>query len=423
LNFPQKPEERYESFSAARARHMLCHAACGHGVENIDRTAALFMSASPHIFEFLDIFGLCSYNSVANICRAWGAEVEFAKLRAGALRLLTKTKFPFTHSSYVLGLNGQHYSFDTNADRHYGIPSQLPAHLCRLFHMSFPDVDFTTVRIQKFSASLNFGGKHKTLPFSVGYPPAVEADQFERKGYVFLITEGCIGGYGELCDDLGGEPDGQWVPLAQPSRSGCWALFPIQSWLRWYWPQAGQFFVITVTCEMPENCRRLRRRERCAMAALGFKLPAHDVSDLGDDSGSGDDDAHSDEECQALQQDLPRMPGQAQIHVALKLLRFGVEDPLPDARTLDDRFRAEALKAHPDRAITTPPDGNHPHTWSMERLLWARRILRTAAAADAAMEVAALATADSEGANGALVVPTVGAPPAIQAIEDDAVGL
>lgn len=382
-----------------------------------------FRQVSLLVVDFLDMPSIGQLRRIARVDECWQRAVALGQLRAAALQSLLATKFPFTHAAYVLGLNGQHYSFDTDADRHYGIPSRLPRVLCRLFRTAFADVAFTTVRIQKFSSSLNFGGQHKTLPFSVGHPrhpaPAQETGSAEPKasaqqGYVLLLTEGCTGGRGELCGDELGEPTGQWRPLADPSSCAerwRWLPFPMQSWLRWYWPQSGQYFVITVTCEMQESCASLRKRERTAMEALGFVLPA--LTQVGVKDELSDAEPSHSANSSAVAAERPAMPPYAHIYNALRLLRFELGPPLPDERTLEERFRLAALQAHPDRAAAA---GAAPSGWNMSQLVWARRTLRQAIAASSAQREQAADEAAPGRAEGAADPPAI-APPLLPAIQ------
>eukprot|EP00405_Crypthecodinium_cohnii_P033229 CAMPEP_0206530754 /NCGR_PEP_ID=MMETSP0325_2-20121206/3359_1 /ASSEMBLY_ACC=CAM_ASM_000347 /TAXON_ID=2866 /ORGANISM="Crypthecodinium cohnii, Strain Seligo" /LENGTH=549 /DNA_ID=CAMNT_0054026869 /DNA_START=188 /DNA_END=1837 /DNA_ORIENTATION=+ len=94
------------------------------------------------------------------------------------LNLLQEVSFPFTHAAYVLGLNGPYFSHDTDAKGHHGIPEALPQKVCRLFRLSYPNVPFTTVRLQRLSALGNFGGRHRTLAFCLD----TSQDAFEDGG-------------------------------------------------------------------------------------------------------------------------------------------------------------------------------------------------------------------------------------------------
>lgn len=38
---------------------------------------------------------------------------------------------------------------------------------------------------------------------------------------------------------------------ARPSASH-WMQFPMDAWLRWYWPSRGDYYVVTATCEPVE---------------------------------------------------------------------------------------------------------------------------------------------------------------------------
>lgn len=99
------------------------------------------------LFQLLDAKGLAHLRRCAHIGghgagTALSRAARVAELRAAVLELLGKTKFPFVHAAYVLGLNGSHYSLDTTAERHYGIPVRLPRLLCDLFRLEVPGLHY-----------------------------------------------------------------------------------------------------------------------------------------------------------------------------------------------------------------------------------------------------------------------------------------
>eukprot|EP00928_Gymnodinium_smaydae_P045470 TRINITY_DN30306_c0_g1_i1.p1 TRINITY_DN30306_c0_g1~~TRINITY_DN30306_c0_g1_i1.p1 ORF type:complete len:500 (+),score=88.21 TRINITY_DN30306_c0_g1_i1:50-1501(+) len=264
-------------------------------------------------------------------CRlgAVAREARIAELRGYLLELLAITKFPFTHAAFVLGLNGSYYSYDTASENHYGIPARLPETVCQLFRLAVPDVAFTTVRLQKLAASANFGGKHRTLAFSLDAVPSsprggpdtaedtaataeatddiakaaanvsgghgdyrsrVASDETETgnnpQGFALCLgTRNCVGGRGEVCRDIS---DPNWRVLTVPSPGGAgarWAPFSQRGWLQWHWPTAGDMFVVLVTCESSVHSRHLKRHERLRMAQAGFLLPEFPENSDGDAEG------------------------------------------------------------------------------------------------------------------------------------------
>lgn len=327
-------------------------------------------------------------------------EARVAELRARALELLEVTKFPFTHASYVLGLNGRYYSLDTIAERHYGIPKKLPEILCQLFRLAVPGVPFTTMRIQKLSAAANFGGHHKTLAFNLSTPVDEEAEDSEGAesdvncrnrealdkptrahsslGYVLCLTRGCTGGWGESCED---PSTGEWSWLTGSKVRRRWAAFPGKAWLRWHWPSSGDLFIVTVSCESPENLRLLRRRDRCQMASLGFVLPGSACARTLLEEEEDEEEVNTVEEPPVAAAEVARPPRAARLVAARGLLGLtGVV--APSLHEVEEAFRKAARAAHPDRR----GGGNQENqsSWVMARLQWARRVLREALGAAAA---------------------------------------
>jgi len=312
-----------------------------------------------------------SVSALRRVCKLGTIEraALIVELHAQVLELLSRTNFPFAHAAYVLGMNGSQYSLDTVAEKHYGIPTQLPALLCRLFRL-FSSSDFTTVRIQKFSAASNFGGQHRTLAFSlapsfeeqetVGLSERPESEE-RNPGHVLCLTAGCTGGFGEVRDGS----NAPWRWLAEPVDPGScrWEEFPARAWFRWHWPSVGDFFAVTVTCEDPAACRRLGRNERQQMLDVGFLLPPHDLN--------GGEYAES-ESSTVDTMNLPKSRrSRADVEEAKSVLgMIGVVGPTPEE--VDDVFRAAARETHSNL-------DNRQSSLHMARLIWARRVLRGAA--------------------------------------------
>lgn len=361
---------------------------CPWGEAPLERTLsglpALLPESMLALLELLDARGLSNLRRAVRLPTI-AREAQCAELRAGILEMLTCTKFPFTHASYVLGLNGPYYSLDTTAGRHYGIPRQLPQLLCRLFRLSVPDTPFTTLRIQKFSASSNFGGQHRTLAFNLssrtatpeadgewdeaelgGEPEQPDPEVPERRGHVLCVTPGCLGGFGETSDN----PRAAWRRLAGPQQPGRWVSFPMRAWLRWHWPRLGDLYAVTATCEPEHNCLQLRRRERTQMDAIGFLFPPG-ASPVADGMLEGSDAEMEDaSDCDGCDAAPPVKQTGARAAAAKRILGLaGLVSP----QEVEDAFRRAARAVHPDRA-------GHQHavsgTWAMVRLVWARRVLR-----------------------------------------------
>lgn len=398
----------------------------------------------PALLELLDARGLAS---LRRACALHGAarEAHVAMLYAAVLELLLETKFPFTHAAYVLGLNGPYFSLDTIAERHYGIPEALPALICELFRVAVPGVAFTTLRLQKFAAAANFGGRHRTLAFSLASPPpalttedggnadgarlgatelagaAAEAGTMDEApllvstgpglpGYVLCLTEGCHGGHGEVCEDLG--KGGSWRWLSGPQLRTRWAAFPADAWLRWHWPHEGDLYAVTVTCEAPANYLKLRRRECKQMAGIGFLLPAdisigpedeadENIEEADGDSSQSPDAGRVDPDGARSPVSPSRRPSGARVAAARRLLGLA-DEPMLTAPLVEDAFRRAARQVHPDRAAA---DTLIPASWLMSQLTWARRVLREAAAdgegeqpaeQEAAAEILMLAAPDPQ---------------------------
>jgi len=368
----------------------------------------------PPLLELLDADGLARLRSALNLQNLDG-EAYAALLRAVVLELLLATKFPFTHAAYVMGLNGTYFSLDTIAEKHYGIPRALPTLLCALFRHMVPNVPFTTIRIQKFAAATNFGGQHKTLAFSLYSDPKQEEETDDEVhdtleqihdseappeslsildvGHVLCLTAGCAGGYGERR-----AKNGPWCWLAGKESPRRWASFPLDSELRWHWPRVGDMYAVTVTCEAPELCGKLRRRERREMANLGFKLPVNVESEA--TSNDELDDPMTMTESQ-MPNSPSRRPSSARVSAAKRLLNLD-NVGAPSLSQVEEAFRTAARQVHPDRMASDSPI---PASWLMSQLTWARRVLREAATFDDASEfVGANDLEDEDGGDDVLML-------------------
>jgi len=379
--------------------------------------ASFLTDSGLHLLEFLDGRGLACLRRSLQL-GSIAQEAKKAELRAIVLELLISTSFPFTHAAYVLGLNGSYYSSDTTAEKHYGIPKLLPALVCELFRISMPEVAFTTIRIQRFAASLNSGGKHKTLAFSLSSSSQDDpGNQVESSlpplplGHVLCLTTSCRGGHGEFCADV---ENGEWEHLAAPESLPRFAPFPGGAWLRWHWPQAGDLYAITVTCETPENCACLRRIDRRQMLDVGFLMPEVGAEARAEDEGSACNELEggspidaSDRAagCDLTEESLPPSASPRQsatrVRAAKKLLGLG-DVVTPTMREVEEAFRSQARVVHPDHhasaesstlrvlrvgearvpgAPDRPPAARGETSgWRMEQLTWARRVLRNEAA-------------------------------------------
>jgi len=332
-------------------------------------------------------------------------EARQAELRAKVLELLEDTKFAFASAFYVIGMNGPYFSADSLVEKHYGIPASLPSLICQLFRASMPGVRFTSIRIQKFASAANFGRQHRTLAFSLASPqqeneanPLPVQDtgslEFALPGHVLCLPDrGCIGGHGDVCEevDAAGSPATSWHLLTQPQPLPRWVRFPGGAWLRWHWPQAGNLFAVTVSCEPSSNCSNLRQRERRHLEAMGFHLPdgltqeEEGVSELEEEEEAGADDQ---EPVPAADGPPPprRRPTRQHVAAARQVLGLAMDAPTP--QEVDEAFRAAIRTAHPDmvaRAVgaeeETPSAPSPPwSSWRVSQLTWARRIMRAAAA-------------------------------------------
>eukprot|EP00927_Polykrikos_kofoidii_P060523 TRINITY_DN55481_c0_g1_i1.p1 TRINITY_DN55481_c0_g1~~TRINITY_DN55481_c0_g1_i1.p1 ORF type:complete len:434 (+),score=66.38 TRINITY_DN55481_c0_g1_i1:125-1426(+) len=365
---------------------------------------ALPLDVVPLLLELLDA------NSLANLRRSaklgsFGRETHVAELRALVLDLLRKTKFPFTHAAYVLGLNGSYYSYDTVTEDHYGIPEALPSMICRLFRLAVPGVCFTTIRLQKLAATANFGGQHRTLAFSLATPAQesqemqtdaspkgmshmenVDEDLLGSIGYVLCLGDGCIGGRGEVCKAV--QKDA-WSLLTTPSQAVRWVPFPRSGWLQWHWPKYGDLYTITITCESALNQCRLTGRERRQMVATGFLMP------------EGVDETSYDEECSEvhacsvaacehdttleLPQPLSQTRHSTAARNAAKRILGMAECDRPSVHEVEAAFRQAVRQAHPDRQardraisdeVEDRPLASQTESWAISQLKWARRVLR-----------------------------------------------
>eukprot|EP00931_Biecheleriopsis_adriatica_P086600 TRINITY_DN61231_c0_g1_i1.p1 TRINITY_DN61231_c0_g1~~TRINITY_DN61231_c0_g1_i1.p1 ORF type:complete len:426 (-),score=106.28 TRINITY_DN61231_c0_g1_i1:23-1300(-) len=376
--------------------------------------------------------GICKDGSDTALARA----MRVAELRSAVLERLASTKFPFVHAAYVLGLNGPYYSVDTATERHYGIPAQLPRLLCDLFRLEKPDVAFTTLRIQKFASAANFNGNHRTLPINLHTPPLLLPDQEEQRdqeqvqadgsvpAFVLCFTSGCSGGFGEICEgepmEEGSSPGRSWRCLAKPAARASnvhWAQFPVDTWLRWYWPTSGEYYAVTVTCEPSEHLRGLRARQRRQMLRIGFQLPSP--------WGLPQEDDSEEDPCEAAETDSTAKGepqsrrgavrlSSARLTAAKRLL--GLTDlAVPSSQEIETAYRHAVRRAHPDRAMRTGTSNSIGAGWDMAQLSWARTVLREAE--DAAAEAAAAGESPAwaqdgssplaalEGGAGATVVP------------------
>lgn len=374
------------------------------------------------LLELLDSQGLAHLRRVARLGndsagQALARAAKVAELRSAVLDLLATTKFPFVHASYVLGLNGPYFSVDTTADRHYGIPAALPRLLCKLFQLEKPGVAFTTLRIQKFQAAANFDGKHRTLPINLHSPQSANAEndspeQSEESAgddvesaecddnvpaFVLCLTTGCQGGYAELCNGASTDeevpgrkpalPGGlqeevgcHWQHLVSPTSGRAsvrWSKFPIDTWLRWYWPRSGDYYAITVTCEPRKHIHCLRSQQRRKMREIGFRFPQFwDYTDAKEDS---EDDSADCKHIEGTQPQRARATRISSAHVAAAKRLLGLTDvELPGTQEIDEAYRSSVRRAHPDRAVREGPACRIGAGWAISQLTWARKLLREA---------------------------------------------
>jgi len=383
-----------------------------------DGPRSLPQEGMPAMLELLDAASLAQLRRASH-SGSLDHEMHVAELRALVLELLTTTTFPFTHAAYVLGLNGPYYSYDTVAKDHYGIPAMLPQMICRLFRLAVPDVVFTTVRIQKLSAAANFGGKHRTLAFSLAAPQSESDDTVEMaeveqeqapapttctglhaswtdrgsRGYILCLSPGCTGGRGEVCEDI---EKSHWRLLASPMANAKWIPFLRTAWLQLHWPQSGDLYAITVTCEPLSNRQRLAKHERTQMLATGFLLPMSEDDDQSSPVESSQfNDAFS-PQVEDVDAALPRR--QAYVRPAAVLRTacqvLGLDDSVaPTHAEVEEAFRRQVRVAHPDRGGAEPdtldslPRGGiraRTRGWAMSQISWARRVLNEAIEAEGA---------------------------------------
>lgn len=379
------------------------------------------------LLEFLDASALSQLRRTAKLLGSGGDPrcvlstnlahmSKVAELRTVVLELLCKTKFPFVHAAYVLGLNGPYFSFDTTAEKHYGIPSNLPKLLCKLVRLEVPDLEFTTLRIQKFSSSSNFNGNHRTLPINLSSPPLPvdegneEAtteldDDSEAPAYVLCLTEGCRGGFGEMCREDGASVTEDetplrraWRPLTTPSvgiGAARWASFPVDTWLRWYWPTSGDYYAVTASREPKRHCLTLRPSQRRELTQIGFNLPSITyVKEEYEDPGCASSDespqglpaalsptVDSDSDATPLVQRRRRFGNQpmstARLTAAKRLLELSNEEGrLPTSQEIDHAYRKAVRRAHPDAQQASAPQLGAG--WAMSQLSWARSVLHEA---------------------------------------------
>lgn len=384
------------------------------------------------LLELLDSQGLAHLRRVAHLGndsagQALARAAKVAELRSAVLDLLATTKFPFVHASYVLGLNGPYFSVDTTADRHYGIPAELPRLLCKLFQLEKPGVSFTTLRIQKFGAAANFNGKHRSLPINLHSPQFADAendspDQSEESAgddaesaecddnvsaSVLCLTTGCQGGYAELCNGTASDEEVpgrkrtlsggleeevgcHWQHLVTPvsgRASVRWSKFPIDTWLRWYWPRSGDYYAITVTCEPRKHIHGLRSRQRQKMREIGFCFPPS-----WDSTDSKEDSEDNSAECNHIEGTEPQRTTVTRLssaHVAAAKRLLGLTDvELPSNQEIDEAYRSSVRRAHPDRAVREGSVSRIGAGWAISQITWARKLLREAAKVAAAAAAA-----------------------------------
>lgn len=326
------------------------------------------------IITVLDYLDARSVVFLRRTCHFRNVEHEARQIeaRSALLELLFSTNFPFTHAAYILGLNGEYYSYDTDAERHYGIPKILPWYVCRLFTLAMHNVKFTTIRIQKFSASANFGGHHRTLPFRS--PVASANEDVVPQGYILCLSNGCRGGHAEICDD---PEEGTWQFLTMADQRPRWVIFPQDSWIRWHWPNAGDLYVVTVTCEAPSASVKLRRHQLSLMTEIGFNLPTQLLDcavDVDENIGA------------RLPEDTGGAPfaraSSARRGAAMRILRL--ENIFaPSRQEVEDAFECARERVQPhawgrrwvqaeDPLVS--PDGSEG--WGLAQVFWARRILQ-----------------------------------------------
>jgi hypothetical protein len=399
---------------------------------------SLPQEAVPALLELLDASGIASLRRASRLGIGLAEEARIAELRAKTLELLMMTKFPFTHAAFVLGLNGPYYSHDTGAENHYGIPTELPATICKLFREMVPGVAFTTIRMQRLSSAVNFGGKHRTLAFSLATPlhelPATELDEtaadshdpidaaelltdkVEPSGYALCLTAGCSGGRGEVREDI---EQGSWRHLTAPNYADArWVPFSRSGWLQWHWPTSGDMYAIIVTCEPLSHRLRLKSRERRLMHATGFLLPERTKYEL--------EREHEETTASVAPSSLPAaVPSSsaesspssrrsaAAVSAAMRILGLDRRDTSPSdevtdespsvsvlvsADEIEDAFRRTVRSVHPDRVtenadalLQTGDFALRTQGWAMSQVAWARKVLHDAlrqASVDTAVEEA-----------------------------------
>lgn len=274
-----------------------------------------------HLLNFLDSQSQARLRRVShlgaggdNADQPLAHAIKVALLRTAVLELLTTTKLPMLPESFSVGLSGLHYNVNTavvpmiTEVGTFGISETLVRTICKLFQLEKPGVAFTTIRIQKFAASANFDGKQRTLPISkrsfrvsvgrVGgspdQPEESAVDEAERAecdedvpAFVLCLTSGCQGGYAEFCNCVAAdevrfqkpilyEVGHQWQHFVTPIServSVCWSKFSEDTWLRWYWPRAGDYYTITISCEPRKHIRGLQSSQRRLMRWVGFRFP------------------------------------------------------------------------------------------------------------------------------------------------------
>lgn len=274
---------------------------------------------------------------------------------------------------------------------------RLPRLLCDLFRLEVPDTDFTTIRMQKFASAANFGGAHRTLPVNLhtpyfpdedgsSSPEPMECDSGGVPAFALCLTEGCKGGHGELLENSEVRRWHSFVnPHVGPSASQ-WMQFPMDTWLRWYWPTKGDYYVITTTCEPPEFLRGLHARQHRQMLKVGFRLP--EPWNHVPQEESHEDDAKDEGKGREGRQRSPRRMSSARVLAAKRLLGLS-KVVLLTIQEIEDAFATAQRQASVDVFPRNSSEGSAGRIgWDLAQLSWARRVLSEAhqAAQEAAVD-------------------------------------
>ncbi|CAK9099682.1 unnamed protein product [Durusdinium trenchii] len=157
--------------------------------------------------------------------------------------------------------------------------------------------------------------------------------------------------------------------------------FPMDTWLRWYWPTKGDYFVVTVTCEPAEFLRGLQMRQRQQMLKLGFRLPApwNSITKLSQD--------HEDDHTTFTKGDAgkgregrdrsPRRMSSARVMAAKRLLGL-TNVILPAVQEVNEAFASAQRQANTDvfgGNYSSEDNSTGGFGWDMAQLAWARRVL------------------------------------------------